>query len=86
MRFRNAVGASAVGRCQWRRRQKADSSRLAALGMTKPDKRVNDWRDSFDGRAEGGILTQRRGGFVYCGAELIDGPGDFFFGDYGGWG
>ena len=29
-------------------------------------------------------LMQRGGGFVYCGAELIDGPGDFFFGDYGG--
>ena len=31
-------------------------------------------------------LAQRRGGFGYGGTELIDGPGDFFFGDYGGWG
>jgi hypothetical protein len=31
-------------------------------------------------------LRQGGGGFVYCGAELSYGPGDFFFCDYGGWG
>lgn len=31
-------------------------------------------------------LMQTGHGFVYCGAELGYGPGDFFFGDYCGWG
>jgi hypothetical protein len=90
MRFGNGVGAYDARRRSWRR---PAESRFLAPGGARNDKELKltafgmtkSWGARRSERQRAGLM-HGGGGIVDCGAELSYGPGDFFFGDYGGWG